>query len=176
MKTKKERVRFSSAELAEALVYPVRLTPEEKKAADKQLKAARSKVQSETSPAEKLKTNLLYLRFKLEDYLESEVFDPGMRFSFFLKEYIQLQNKKRKEFATEIGIDETELSQLINNHRSPGDSIIIRLEIHSKKTIPAIAWFKLVEREKEHYIATDKAIRKQEAKKVFNKLSVNIVQ
>lgn len=37
--------------------------------------------------------------------------------TFYTKEYVQLLNKKRKTFAREINMNETELSQLINDHR-----------------------------------------------------------
>jgi hypothetical protein len=63
------------------------------------------------------------------------------------------------------------MSQLINDHRSPSENIIIRVELHSNKAIPAIAWYKLIEREKEHYIITNKTIRKQEEKHVSNRLT-----
>ncbi|HRN46769.1 MAG TPA: hypothetical protein PLR74_07030 [Agriterribacter sp.] len=174
MNTKKTRVKHTPGELAKAYVYPVTLTPAQKKEADKQLKAARTKVQSEMTAEDKLTSDILQLRFRLEDYLNNEQFDPKLKFSYFLKAYVQLLNKKRKVFAREINIDETELSQLINDHRSPSENIIIRLELHSNKAIPAIAWYKLIEREKEHYIITNKTIRKQEEKHVSNRLTVDI--
>lgn len=174
MSTKKKRVKHTSEELAEAYVYPSTLTPEQRKEADDQLKAARSKVQSAMTEADKLTADIMQLRFQLEDYLNSEKYDPKLRFSYFLKSYVQLLNKKRKVFAQEINIDETELSQLINDHRSPGENIIIRLEIHSNNAIPAVAWYKLIEREKEHYLITNKTIRMREEKNVSNRLTVNI--
>jgi plasmid maintenance system antidote protein VapI len=97
-----------------------------------------------------------------------------MKFSYFLKEYVQLLNKRRKVFAKEININETELSQLLNDHRAPSENIIIRLELHSNKAIPAIAWYKLVEREKEHYIVTNKEMREREEKNVSNRLTVRL--
>jgi len=174
MNTKKAKVKYTPEERAEAYVYPAALTPEQKKKAAEQLKAARTKVQSEMPVEDKLMADLLQLRFRLEDYLNSEEFDPKLKFSYFLKEYVQLLNKRRKVFAREINIDETELSQLINDHRAPSENVIIRLEIHSNNAIPAIAWYKLLEREKEHYINTNKTIRRQEEKHVSNRLTVDI--
>lgn len=174
MNTKKSRAKYTPGELAEAYVYPVTLTPAQKKEADRQLKAARAKAQSEMTAEDKLTSDILQLRFRLEDYLNNEKFDPKLKFSYFLKAYVQLLNKKRKVFAREINIDETELSQLINDHRYPSENIIIRLELHSNKAIPAIAWYKLIEREREHYIITNKTIRKQEEKHISNRLAVDI--
>jgi hypothetical protein len=171
---KKERVKYTPEEVAEAYVYPITLTPKQKKEADNQLKVARAKVQSEMTATDKLMSDILQLRFRLEDYLRSEEFNPKMKFSYFLKEYVQLLNKRRKVFAKEININETELSQLLNDHRAPSENIIIRLELHSNKAIPAIAWYKLVEREKEHYIVTNKEMREREEKNVSNRLTVRL--
>ncbi len=46
----------------------------------------------------------------------------------------------------------------------------IRLEIHSDSMIPAGHWYKLITMEKEHYIKTDKEIRKKQRKFVHNPL------
>lgn len=174
MSVNRTKVKYTSEELAEAAVFPVTFTAKQQKIAISQLNTARKEVQSETQDGDRLMTDLLQLRFQLEDYLSSGLFNPKLRFSYFLKEYVRLLDKKRKVFAWEINIDETELSQLINNHRLPGENIIIRLEIHSNNAIPAIAWYKLLEREKEHYISTDKTIRKRERKNVSNKLTLEI--
>lgn len=55
----------------------------------------------------------------MEDYLNADTFDENFYFGYFLKEYIQRLEKKSKEFAEEINIDPTELSQVINKHRKP---------------------------------------------------------
>jgi hypothetical protein len=96
-----------------------------------------------------------------------------MSFGYFLKRYVDILNTRQKQFAEEISIDETLLSQLINGHPMPPDYITIRLEIHSHKIIPAHLWYKLVEQEKEHFIKTDVAIRKKEAKYVHVSLPVS---
>jgi plasmid maintenance system antidote protein VapI len=116
----------------------------------------------------------MQFKFEIEDYLNSKSFNPELTFGYFLKAYVDLQNKKRKSFAQEIDIDETELSQFINRHRTPNDNIIIRLEIHSNNSIPAVTWYKLIEKEREHQIRTNKVIRQQEKKYVTNKLPVHI--
>lgn len=69
MNTKKSRAKHIPGELAEAYVYPVTLTQAQKRDADKQLKAARAKVQSEMTAEDKLRSDILQLRFRLEDYL-----------------------------------------------------------------------------------------------------------
>lgn len=166
--------KYTADEIAESFVITKGLTPKQKKDAELQLKHARTKVQTEMTDRDRLASKILQFKFQIEDYLNSESFNPNRTFGHFLREYVNLLNKKRKNFAQEIDIDETELSQLINRHRLPNENIIIRLEIHSNNSIPAIAWYKLIEKEKEHAIRTNKALRQQERQFVTNKLAVKI--
>ena len=174
MSIKKIMEGYSDDEIVESFVLPVKLTEKQKKVAASQLKQARQKVQAEMTDKQRLVSRILQFKFQVEDYLNSKSFNPKLTFGYFLKAYVDLQEKKRKNFAQEIDIDETELSQLINRHRTPNDSIIIRLEIHSNNSIPAVTWYKLLEKEKEHQIRTNKELRQQEKKYVTNKLPVHI--
>ena len=153
-------------ELVECFVFPVKLTAKQKKEADQQLKEARERNRVEFSEKGLIRSDLLQLRFQIEHYLKQDDFDPKLTFSHFLKEYVNIFSKKRKDFAAEIGIDESLLSQFINTHRMPPDYITIRLELHSNNLIPAEYWYRLVEKEREHHIKTDKALRIKEMKHV----------
>lgn len=141
---------------------PRRLTRKQQIEADKQLAEARKKSQAEMTEETRLSLKLHDLNFQIYNYLNDKKFDPQLTFGYFLKKYIEILNKKQKDFASEITIDETLLSQLINGHRLPPDYVTVRLEIHSKNMIPAIKWYKLAELQKEHFIETDKAFRKKE--------------
>jgi plasmid maintenance system antidote protein VapI len=152
-------------ELAEAFVFPVKLTKKQKKEAAEQLAAARKKTQAEMTEETRNSLRLYHLRFRIEDYLDGkEEFNPEFSFGFFLKRYVELLEKKRKDFAEEISIDETLLSQLINNHRLPPDYITIRLEIHSDNIIPATYWIRLIEKQRLHEISTNEELREKEKK------------
>ena len=166
--------KFSAEEVVESFVITQKVGGKQKKAADHQLREAREKAQAEMSEKDRLSLKLMQFKFEIEDYLNSERFNPKLTFGYFLKEYVNLQEKKRKNFAKEIDINETELSQLINKHRIPNENIIVRLEIHSNNSIPAVTWYKLVEREKEYALRTNRALRQQEKKFVTNKLPVYI--
>jgi transcriptional regulator with XRE-family HTH domain len=168
------RKKYKTKEIAESLVITEEMSPAQKKKADAILREARKKVQEQMSEKDKLVSKILQFKFQIEDYLSNKNFNPNRTFGYFLKEYVHLLNKKRKNFAKEIDIDETELSQLINRHRLPNENIMIRLEIHSNNSISAVTWFKLIEKEKEHSIRTNKALRQQERQFVTNKLAVKI--
>lgn len=172
MSAKKVLEKYTEDEITDSLVIPQKLTVKQKREADLQLKKARKKTQSEMTEKDRLVARLLQLKFQIEDYLKGDDFKPGLTFGHFLKEYVSLSTSKRKHFAAEIDIDETELSQLINRHRLPNETIFIRLEIHSNNSIPAVIWYRLVEKEKEHLLRTDKELRKQQKKFVTKKLGI----
>jgi len=170
MKTKKI-TEYSSQELAEAYVFPVKLTAKQKEEAARQLLQARAKTQAELTESDKQTSRVLQLRFRLEDYLNGEAFDPALTFGHFLKEYVSILGKKRKVFADEISVDETLLSQFVNAHRLPPDYMAIRLELHSHNVIPAHYWYRLVEKQKEHEIKTNKTLRLKEMKFVHSRVA-----
>ena len=173
MSYKKLLKKYTPEELAEAFVFPVKLTAKQQKEAAKQLAAARKKIQEDMTDEDRLSLRLYGLRFQLEDYLESKEYNDEFTFGNFLKKYVEVLNKKRKTFAEEISIDETLLSQLINMHRLPPDYIAIRLEIHSNNFIPATWWIKLVEKQRLHEITNDKELRKKERPFVHVKLKLS---
>ncbi|CAN5431366.1 hypothetical protein BH09BAC3_BH09BAC3_07030 [soil metagenome] len=171
-KTKNLLNNFSPEEIATAFVLPLKLSPDEKKAADKQLAAARLKKQAGRSEDEKLLLRLMQLRYRLENYIRHGAYDEKYRFSYFLNEYLNIIDRRSKEFAKDIDIHKTFLSQLMNNRREPNESIMVRLEIHSNNILPAIYWLRLLEKSKEHDITTNTKLRKKEGRFVKNKLEL----
>jgi transcriptional regulator with XRE-family HTH domain len=164
MFSRKLNGKVTQAELDGDVFIAVELSPAEKKEADREL----AEYRASTKLTDKVGDSLIqfHIRARIDEYLEREKYDPAMSFGYFLKEYIDNLGTKRKDFAEQIGIDESLLSQLINGHRLPPDYIPIRLEIQSDKNISAWHWYKLVAMEKEHYIKTDKEIREKQLKYV----------
>lgn len=169
MKFKKIKENYSSNEIAKAYVFRPNLTKKQKEKADAELANSREKRNSQITDAQKIYSNLLQLRFIMEDYIKSESYDEKLSFAYFLRHYIKLKYKVNKDFANDIHLDETELSSILNKRRPPSDKTIIRLELHSNNIISAISWFKVLEKEKEHQFYTDKNIRKEEEKNVKNR-------
>ena len=85
-------------------------------------------------------------------------------FCFFLKEYILRLRIRNKDFAEQLGIEATELSQLLNAHRKPNNKILIRLEIQSNRNIDAMLWFKILEKDKEYELIHNTKVRQEERK------------
>lgn len=173
MRTGKEQTRNTRRELAEAHIYPTgnKLANAGQEQAFWEERKRRA---NDRTAEEQLLSDILRLKFRIEDHLNSDSYDDSVHFGHFLRNYIELLGKKDKEFAAEIDIKPTELSQLINDHRDPNNELLVRLEIHSNNNIPAITWYRLLEKRKEHYLMSDKGIRKEASKHVKRKLSLSL--
>jgi len=168
--TKKEFDRllkkYGAEELAGSFVFPAENSARDEANSTKRLQEILAERRASKTPAEKQKAQLMQLRFQIEDYLKEKRFNGKKTFGYFLKSYITILDKKSNEFADEIDIKPTELSQYINNHRTPPQPVMIRLELHSKNIIPAIHWYRLSENEKLHVLMTDKMLRREQRKYV----------
>ena len=101
-------------------------------------------------------------------------FNKNKTFGFFLKLYISRLNIRMNEFAREINIRSTVLSQYINNHRIPPREIMVRFELHSHKNIPATTWYRLVEKENIHELSTNSVLRSKQKRHINKKASLVI--
>lgn len=169
---KKLRKKYTDAEIAEAYLFPSTKSRKQQEKDAREIGAYLTKLRASRTPEEQLyidrSVKMTQLSMEMSDYIGSKRYDSGKRFSYFLMKYIEMLQKKNKDFAKDISITSVELSQLLNNHRNPNIKILIRLELHSNNDIPAYLWFKVLEKEKEHEIISNKELRKQEMKFVRN--------
>lgn len=172
MKKNKLNDKYTDKELAESFVFRSKLTSVQQAESDRELGEKRKELRKAVTPKQELLSRLLQLKYQIEDYLENQDYDATRSFGFFLRGYLESLNKKNKEFAKDIDIAETELSQILNKHRNPSEKVIIRLELHSNKIIPAIMWHRLIEKEKEHEILTNTELRIKEQEHVRNAAAV----
>ncbi len=167
--------KYSPKEIAESFVFPGSKNEKQRQSQLEGFREYRQKIDESLTQKDRLIILLLQLKFQIEDYVGSSEFSKTHTFSFFLKEYITRLDKKNKEFAEEIDIDPTELSQIIHHHRAPSEKFIIRLEIHSNRNFPALLWFKLIEKEKAYEIVHNKSIRVREGRHVKQKLGFSLL-
>lgn len=169
---KELRKKYTDEEIAEAYLFPTIKSKKQEEKDNREFGAFLTKLRASRTPEEQQHVQrvvkMTQLSMQMTDYINSKKYDDGKRFSFFLTKYIEMLEKKNKDFAKDISITPVELSQLLNNHRNPNIKILIRLELHSNNGIPAYLWFKVLEKEKEHEIINNKELRKQEAKYVRN--------
>lgn len=162
---------FTNEELVDAFVFPndKTLTAKEKKYESDIWINRRSQFESRT-PNQKIYSKLLQLKFQLEDYAYTNHYKKALNFGYFLNEYVTRQDKKDRQFANEVDVTSSVLSQYINNHRKPKDEFVIRLELHSNGMIPAISWLKIIQKDKEHEIMNNQELRNEESKHVKNRV------
>jgi len=172
MSIKKLFQKYTPEEIADAVIAPVSLTAKQQKEASRELAEHRAKRRAEMSDDEQLHVKLLQLKLRLEDYIAEDQYNPQFTFGYFLEQYLYLTKRKKKEFASDIQIHETLLSSLIKNRREPNQSIMISLEIHSNNILPAIDWFKLLEKEKGYQINTNRSLRDKESPFVTHNLQL----
>lgn len=172
MKSKTRTKRLTDAEVTDAYIFPQVLNKKRQAEANVQLAKARLRSRAKMTVENKLGLKLMQLRLQMEEYVNTVDFEIEKTFGYYLKEYLHLINIKRNVFARDISIHETLLSQLINNKRSPNESIMIRLELHSNNTFPATVWHRIAEKGKGHAIETDKKLRQRERTKVKRRIVV----
>jgi hypothetical protein len=172
MKSKIKAKKLTDAEIADAYIIPQTINKKQQTEANTQLAEARVRSRAKMTVEDKLGLKLMQLRLQMEEYVKAADFEIEKTFGYYLKEYLHLINVRRNAFAYDISIHETLLSQLINNKRSPNESIMIRLELHSNNTFPATVWHRLVEKERGYTIQTDKKLRLKESRKVKRRLEV----
>ena len=99
-------------------------------------------------------------------YVTASDFSKQKSFGNFLKQYLKVVRRKQKELAEEIDIHPSRLNRIIKGKEKIGKSIAYRLERHSGEIIPAIFWWKLMQKEVEKEILTEEEERKKERKHV----------
>ncbi len=167
-KYKELRKKYTVEEIAEAMMIPQDLTPEEKEKANEELRAFRFKMLKEQTEDKRIYSDLLRFKYIIEDYIKENIFDEDKTFGKHLEEYIRILKRTKKRLSEDLSIHYTRLSRIINDREEPNIELMYRLEKHSANLIPALYWWKLVTRKQEHIIKQDKKTRKREASKVKN--------
>ncbi|MHA4811485.1 hypothetical protein ACX0G9_25520 [Flavitalea flava] len=165
---------YTPEEIAESFVFPGPKAPKEREALLETFRQHRKKVSDKQSGKTKLISQLLQLKFLIEDYIKSEKLNKDYSFGYFLKEYITRLEKKNKQFADEINVDPAELSLVINKHRQPTEKLIFRLEIHSNRNFPALMWFKVLEKDRAYELKHHREIIDSEKKNVKQMLEFSL--
>jgi len=165
---KELKKKYSKDELAESFYVPDESTKKKDQQNADEIWEIRKKLIQQMSPEDKIYSGLLRLKYQIKRYIESNLNDPTISISNFLKEYMLILNKKQKDLCLDLDIHKTRLSRILNNRERISLQIAYRLEIHSGELIPAIYWWKLVQKEIEQEINEDKKERRKEKKKVKN--------
>ncbi len=163
---KKLKEKYTDEEIADSVMIPEQLSEQEEKQAREEFVKLRKKRRQEMSEKEKMLSGLLSLKYQIKSYILSQDFKEDKSFGNFLKAYIKLIGRKQKELAEEIDIHPSRVNRIIKGKEKIGKSIAYRLESHSGEIIPAIYWWKLMQKEVEQEILTERQERELEKKHV----------
>lgn len=108
------------------------------------------------------KGRLWQLKWKMEDYLRADYYNPKLHFGYFVGKYVELLGVKHRIFAEAIGLMPAELSQVINLHRKPKDKLAFRLDKHSGGRLPALLWFNVLKKDRYYELFHDDSFFKTE--------------
>lgn len=164
---KKLKKKYSKKELAEAVMVSKELTKEEEEKAREEFMKFRLNKRKNRSEKEELLSNLLTLKYTIKAYLESDEFKQENSFGSFLKSYLKVVKRSQKKLAEEIGLHPSRINRIIKGKERIGKSIAYRLESHSGEIIPALFWWKLIQKEIEQDILTEKQERELEKKNII---------
>ena len=163
---KKQIEKSSKNEIKDAHILPSELTKQQQNDADKEFSVFRLNRLKRMTEEERIYSRILQIKYMMEEYFKSNTYDSKYSFSHFLREYIHSINRKDNEFSKEISLHVTQLSRILNNKEEPNKKLLVRLEIHSNNWIPALYWYRVLEKQKESEIINDKSIRLSEKKNV----------
>jgi len=160
----KLKEKYTVEELADSLMIPAEITPQEEKEFAK-LRLERRKAMSDK---EKLLSNMLSMKYQIKSYLKQDGYEEEKRFGTVLKYYLEIVERSQKQLGEEIGIHPSRINRIIQGKERIGKSIAYRLERHSGEIIPALYWWKLMQKEVEQEILTESKEKELEKKHVIN--------
>jgi len=146
------RKKITDAEIAEAMMIPADLTSEEQAQAGEEMLAFRAKLLGQQTEVDRIDSDLLRLRFLMENYITQEEFSEEHAFNKYLEEYLRIIKKTKKKLAQDLDVHYTRLSRIFNDQEEPNLALIYRLEAHSNKTISAVLWWKLITKRQQYRI------------------------
>lgn len=174
MKSKRETKKGQADNQNDESFVSPRLSDAERLKVNREFAEVRRRAESEKSDDERLFAKVLQLKFQMEDYVKSDKLDEQMTFGYFLKQYIEASGRKNNEFAEDIDVNPTELSQIINKHRDPSSKIIMRLEAHSNGIILAFYWHCIYSKDKTLELISNDRLRMEEGKRVKRRLELSL--
>ena len=162
--------KLSNQEMVEAFVFPHELSVAEKADADAELKRLRMLRLMEMTDKQRLYADLLRLKYQMENYLRYGEHSESTDLGVFLGLYLKILGKKQKDFADEISLHYTKLSQLLSGKAEASLAILYRLEQHSGGLLPASLWWNIQAKKVEAEVKSNREGRLREAGKVKNAL------
>ncbi|MDZ7878733.1 MAG: hypothetical protein U5L45_13720 [Saprospiraceae bacterium] len=158
--------KLTEQEEVEAFIYPHGLSASEKAEADEEIRTFRMLCLKQMTEKDKITSDLLRLKFQIEDYIQQGTYSEQYGFNVFLQQYLKILNKKQRLFSTEIGLHPTKVSQILTGKIAPNLALSYRLEVHSGGLLTAVLWWHLIAKKIAFDIQQNNVQKLEEAKNV----------
>ena len=165
---KELKKQYTVEEIADSVMIPEELSEQEEAQIREEFVKLRMKRRNEMSEKDKILSGLLSIKYQIKSYVSSGDFITEKSFGNFLKQYLKIIGRKQKELAEEIDIHPSRINRIVRGKEKIGKSIAYRLESHSGEIIPAIFWWKLMQKEIEQELLSENKERKAERRHVKN--------
>ena len=166
----KLRKKYMDEEIVDSMLLPADMTKAEKGQSEKEIRAYRMDRLRQMTEEDRILSDVMRLKFQMEDYVKRGDFSFDKTFGKYLEEYIRILKKSRKAISEDLSIHYTKLSRIINDKEEPNVELSYRLEKHSGNLIKAKVWWKLMIKKQEFIIIKDVKTKTAEQKKVKNYL------
>lgn len=163
---------YGEEEVASSFVASEELPTEAQTEVHKDFLAKRMESLQRLSGDQRLRSELFAFKIQLEDYFKTDRYQEEYSFGSQLKKYIAIVGRTQTEVSNNLSIHKARLSRIINGKENPNPELMYRLQKHSSGAIPAFYWWKLLAKELEYQIKTDKEKMQEESAKVTNPISL----
>lgn len=160
------RKEHTAEELADSVFVTAEASKEEKEKSRKEFARLRMEKRANKTDEEKMLASLLQIKYQIKSYISHSKYDEEKSIGKMLKMYLKAVGRTQKKFAEEVNIHPSQLNRVIKGKEPISKSLAYRLELHSGETIPAIYWWKLMQKEVERDIMTADKEREMERKQV----------
>jgi len=164
----KLKEQYTNEEIAEAMIIPADLTEATAAKLSAEMRKIRFEKLRDMSEEDIILSDIMRLRFNIENYLKKDRFSFDKTFGKYLAEYIRILKKSRKEIAIDLAVHYTKLSRIINDKEEPNIELTYRLDKHSGNLIKATLWWKLIIVKQAFILSKDEETRQREEAKVKN--------
>jgi len=169
----KLKKQYTDEEIVDAMLIPADLTKEETDTLSAEMKELRFQKLRETTEEDSILSDIMRLRFSIENYLSTGSFSFEKTFGKYLEEYIRILKKSRKEISDDLSVHYTKLSRIVNDKEEPNIELTYRLDKHSGNLIKAKLWWELIIKKQAFILLKDEETRKKEEAKVKNYLKAS---
>lgn len=164
------RKQYTEEEIVDSMLVPADLTETEAAELHTEMRQIRLKKLRSMTKTDKLLSDVMQLRFDMENYLKKEAFSFEKTFGKYLGAYLHITKKNRREIADDLSIHYTKLSRILNDKEEPNVELSYRLAQYSGNLIKAELWWQLMIKKQAFILRMDQETRQREASKVKNGL------